>query len=227
MIIQLDIFLFGLGIVLNGILGFIAYVTNPKNFVNISILLVSLFSIFWSFFNYLYNFPNIGSLSLWSLRIHMFFAMWYAFSIFNISYLILVNDKKLKFSKSYIVIFLLSIIISLTTLTPFVFKEIIKFSAEGRIEKVKTGIGLPLFGLFVSTLFIISIINFVKKTIDKSSSYEERIKNSIIAGGFMLTFLLHMIFNFIMPNVYKNTKFLILGLVFSIPFVSSLIYSIR
>ena len=205
-------------------LGIFIYLKDPKKRINKAFLLLTIFNILWNIFNFLYHQPNINDLALWFLRIHMFFAVWYSFSIF---YLYYVFDKEFTAHSKFFNFFLLPwvIFVSFLTLTPLVFEKIISFKPDGTIGEVKTGFGMVFFGLTVVVLLVMFFIGFMIKifrTKDKIKVYQY----IFIFTGAALSFALHFYFNFILPNFFKITKYTILGSLYSLPFISLTFYAI-
>ncbi|GIW65565.1 MAG: hypothetical protein KatS3mg094_084 [Candidatus Parcubacteria bacterium] len=200
-----------------GVLGFIIYNQNRKGATNFAYLLLSLSTILWGIFNFLYNQPHLNNLALIFLRIHMFFAIWYAFSIFNLYYAF--PNISFNYSKTFKYVLLpLTIFVSILTLTPLVFEKIISFKPDGTIGSVKTNIGIVLFGITTIGLLISFFVGFIKKIY---SVKETNLKYSaiLIFIGALVTFTLHIIFNFIFPNVFGNAKYIQFGILYSIPLI--------
>ena len=208
-----------LGIVIIGMsyLGVIVYFSNSKSITNKAFLMLALSTIFFGIFNFLYHLPNLNNLALWFLRIHMFFAIFHAFSMF---YLYYVFPKESVFYSKFFKFFLVPwvIFVGILTLTPFVFEKIVSFNLDGTIGEVKTNFGIILFGGTV-LLFILSFfIGFIKKI------YQEKVRSLklqyiLIFLGAFITFGLHICFNFILPIFFNNIKYTSLGAIYSFPFI--------
>jgi signal transduction histidine kinase len=209
--------LIGIPVVMILYLGFVIYFNNPKGMINKAFLMLSLCSVLFGIFNFLYNQPNLDSLALWFLRIHLFFAVWYVFSIFNIFYIF--PENKITFSRWYKLLLIFIMFVSSLSLTPLVFKRIVSFSSEGRISYVETDFGIGIFGITVLSIFCYSLIIFIKKTLQKDISRVEKIQRFLVLFGLIISLSLQIIFNYIFPNFLNNPKYTIFGIVFLTPFV--------
>ncbi len=206
------------------VLGFIIYFQNRKSVTNFAFFLVSLNAALWGLFNFLYNQPNLNDLALWFLRIHMFFSVWYAFSIFHL-YLVFPNTD-FRYPKIFKYFLLpLVIFVSILTLTPLVFEKIISFNPDGTIQDVKTNFGIAKFGITVLSLLIAFFIGFIRKIY---TIKEPRLKLSsiLVFIGASITFILHIILNFIFPNLFNNSYYVQFGLLYALPFILFTFYSI-
>ena len=209
--------LLGLMIIGMSYLGFLVYFNNPKSVTNKSFLFLAAFSILFNIFNFLYNQPNLNNLSLWFLRIHMFFALLYAFCIFYLYYVFPKESVSYsKFFKFFLVPWI--IFIGILTLTPFVFERIISFNPDGTIGEVKTNFGIIFFGGTVFLFILSFFIGFIKKIYQERIRYL-RLQYVLIFLGAFITFGLHIYFNFILPNFFNNNKYTYLGSIYSFPFI--------
>ncbi len=206
-----------------GILGFIIFFNNRKSITNQTFLLLSLAVVFWSianFFSYQFSSPFWA---LWLLRLVIFFAVWFAFFIFQLFYVFPKED--VIFSKKYKFILLpFAFITSIITLTPLVFMKATEFSLDGSVSKVVNGPGIFLFGAAVIFLNIGGIYLLIRKTI-KASGTERKQFRSILTGTFITLFLL-VVFNFIFPAFFDNARFIPMGAVFIFPLIAFTSYAI-
>jgi signal transduction histidine kinase len=214
----------GLTIIGIGILGFIVYLNNKNSATNKSFLFIAISTIFLGLFNFLYHQPNLGDWALIFLRIHMFFAVWHAFSMFNLYYVFpktLFNySKKFKF-----ILFPWIVFVSILTLTPLVFEKIESFDSNGIINRVKTNYGIIFFGLTIFVLLTIFIVGFIVR-LYKTKEKILRYQYFLIFIGAFLTFCLHIYFNFVLPNFFQNNNFTSLGAIYSFPFILFASYAI-
>jgi hypothetical protein len=77
--------LLSVGVVVAGmmILGVVVLLNNLKNISNKAFFYLALSASSWSIVNYSFYQVNSAQLSLWLLRLEIFFAVWFAFAIFN------------------------------------------------------------------------------------------------------------------------------------------------
>ena len=124
---NIDLFTVGLSSAAILILGFIIFFNGRKSITNKYFLFLAVFATLYTIFNYLSYQSSSADTALWLLRFVIFFAVWYAFSIFKLMYVF--PDEKKKMSKIFkYSTWLLVIIVSILTLTPLVFVEIAEFS---------------------------------------------------------------------------------------------------
>ncbi|MCS6789298.1 MAG: ATP-binding protein [Patescibacteria group bacterium] len=218
LIYDINFIFVGISLIGMGILGFIVYTNDSKNDTNKTFLFLTLSAILWGIFNYLYNLPsNNKFIILWFLRIHLFFAVLYSFFIFHFLYVF--PEKKHYLSKYYKFIFIpFVLLIGLITLTPLTFRNI-ELNNFNRIEKVDTDIGIIIFGCFVLFMLFYGFIRFFLKTITEKISFNEKLSRFLILLGVMIFISLNLIFNFIFPNFFQNSKYVILGASFTFPFI--------
>lgn len=215
MILNLDINLFfvGLSAIGMGIMGLVIYLSNYRSFTHQAFFLSSIFAILWGIFNYLYNQP-FGNLSFLFLKIHLVFAIWYTFWIS--SFLYYFPNDKIKINIGYLILILYLIILSILSLTNFIFEKIVKFDDQNRILEVKTNMGIIFFGATIIILLILGFFNFIKNFINKEYKSKEDI---IILIGIGITFLLHILFNLIFPNLLNNPRYTQFSAVYTFPFI--------
>jgi signal transduction histidine kinase len=209
--------LLGIFIISIVVLGFIVYFANPKSVTNRAFLFIAVSSVLFGIFNFLYHQPGLNNLALWFLRIHMFFAVWYAFSIF---YLYYVFPKESVFYSKFFKFFLVPwvVFVSILTLTPLVFERITFFKPDGTIGEVKTNFGIALFGITVTSFLLSFFVGFIKK-IYQTKDKLLRFQYILIFLGAFITFGLHIYFNFVLPNFYNNIRYTNLAVVYSFPFI--------
>jgi len=209
--------LLGVSVINIAILGFIVYSANTKSVTNKAFLFIALASVLFGIFNFLYHQPNLNNLALWFLRIHMFFAVWYAFLIFYLYYVFPKESVSYsKFFKFFLVPWI--VFVSILTLTPLVFERIISFKPDGTIGEVKTNFGIALFGITVISFLVSFFVGFIKK-IYQTKDKLLRFQYILIFLGAFITFGLHIYFNFVLPNFYNNTKYTNLAALYSFPFI--------
>lgn len=216
--------LLSVGIAVTGmiILGFVTFFNNPKSVSNKLFLCLSISASLWGLINYSSYQINSIEVSLWLLRLVMFFAVWSAFFTFALAYDF--PAVKLKISSWYRNT-ILSVVIStsLTTLTPLVFNNVIKSTPGGQILRVGNGPGIILFGLVVLYLNFGAIFLLVKKIM---AGDENKRSLQIFLFGIATMLFLIMIFNFFLPAFFNNPGFIQLGALFMFPFIAATSYAI-
>lgn len=220
---NLDLFLVGITIAAIGILGFIVFLNNRNSITNQTFLFFSLLTIAYGGFNYVSYQVTKPELILWSLRLTIFFATWHAFSFFQLAYVFPIEKKQ--FLKKYkFILFPLVGIISLFTLTPFVFSAIEILGTEGQASQAKHEPGIALFGLTALLLVLSGIALLITKTI-KAKGVEKN-QFQLISAGTFITFAFLITFNLVLPAAFKNVSLIPLAPIFFLPFILFTAYAI-
>lgn len=221
---NLDLLSVGIAIATIGILGFVVFLNNRKSTTNRAFFYFAIAAATWSIFNYAYYQPSQSpEITLWLLRLHAFFAIWYTFFLFRLFFVF--PKEEFTFPKIYSRVLTPVVgVISAITLTPFVFTSITEFSAAGRIEGVQNGLGIFLFGAAILGLIVLAFGSLFLRT--RRATKEERHKFSFIIAGGVITFTLHVIFNFVLPAFLDNSRYIPLGAVFIFPLIALTYYSI-
>ena len=113
---------------------------------------------------------------------------------------------------------------AILNLTPFVFRRVLEFDSEGKVSKVLNGPGLPLFAVVTAGLTLLTIIFLLRKLF--RSSGETRRQVRVMFFGVILSFVLILLFNLVLPAFYNDARFISLGAVFTFPFIAFTAYSI-
>jgi signal transduction histidine kinase len=203
------------------ILGYIVYRNNQKNSTNIFLFIYAILAAFWGIYNFFVFKVDTPFLFVAILRLILLNAVLINFVTYLISVTYPTYEIDLK-NKKILLITLMAFITSLIVLSPLTVQNIKVFSKEER--DVLMGPGIIVFGIVSSILNILAAFNLIKKLI----TADKKDKNNyiILILGFFLTFTLVIIFNFIFPNVFKITKFVLYGSVFMLPFILSVSYGI-
>jgi len=206
-----------------GVLGFSVFFNDRQSATNVNFLLFSIVTIIWSSINYLaYQVINT-ELSFWLFRLVIFIAVWHAFLFFQTFFIF--PRTKVTFPKWYKFILIpLVTIVSVINLTNLVFSKIGEVSPEGKIIKIDNGPGILIFGLLIAFLIVGGLIILFYKMIKAGS--EDRKRYSLVLIGVAITFILIIIFNFILPAFFDNPRFIPLGALFIFPFIAFTSYAI-
>jgi signal transduction histidine kinase len=220
---NLELLSVGVAIAGTALLGVVMLLNNPRSATNRSFFYFALVTVFWSIVNYLYYQLPASQVSFWILRLVIFFATWHAFTFCNFA-LVFPNDVH-KPNKFFKYAFLpVAILVSLLTLTPLVFKTVNLISLSRNITGVQNGPAIPLFGVFVFATIVYGIFVLTKKTI--TTTKQLRRPYEFLLGGMTATFILLLTFNFLLPALFNNSKYIPLGALFLIPFVVCSAYAI-
>ncbi len=222
-LLNLDLLSVGIAVAGIGVLGFSVFFNNRKSITNKSFLYFSVLTIIWSIENYLAYQITIPNTSLWLFRLVISIAVWHSFFFFQMAYVFPKEKADFKWWYKFILVPIV-FVTSILNLTPFVFSKIAAVSTNGEIAKIQNGPAIILFGLTVAFLVIGAIIQFSRKTLNAVK--EEKRQFQFVLIGTFITFLLLMIFNFILPAFFDNPRFIALGGVFIFPYVVFTSYAI-
>lgn len=221
--VNLDLISVGAAIAMVSFLGFVVFFNNRHSVTNRNFLYLSLTASVWSVFNYLnYQFTS-PEIILWLLRMVVFFAVWYAFFIFQFLYVFPLASIRFPNWYRFFLIPLVSAT-SVINLSPLVFPSIAEVSSTGQVSKTVVGVGIYLFVAVVGVLLIGGIINLVRKM--RLARGIERAQFKFVFSGLMVTFSLHIVFNLILPGIFLNVRFIPLGAIFIFPLVVLTAYAI-
>jgi len=219
-ILNFQILIIGIVILANIVLGTIIFFHNRRSVTGLLFLLFTLVSSLWGIFNYLSYYLLNTFWLLWNMRLVMFFAIYQAFLFFLLIFVF--PKREVKFPK-YIVfgLFPLVYIVSLLTLTPYLFSgvRIVEGSPQPVVEP-----GIIFFALTAVSLVASGIFMMVGKL--KMADPKTKSQFQILLIGLMLMFLTIILFNFIFPIIFNITSFIPIGAVFVSPFIICTFYSI-
>jgi signal transduction histidine kinase len=206
------------------LLGIVIYFNDRHSITNRTFVALAIWATLWGILNYISYQTNVdASLTLWLLRIVLFLAVWFAYYLFKLMYVF--PEKEKTFPTYYKTVFLpLVVIISLFTLTPYIFPSIAETSAVGTVSKTVVLPGIYLFGAMVFFLIFGSFYLLIKKI--RHAGKEEKTPYRLILVGTIITFTLIIIFNFILAGIFLNVTYIPLGSLFIFPFVAFTFYAI-
>ncbi len=220
---NLDLLSIGIAVAGMMILGFVIFFNNSKSVSNRIFLYLAMSASAWGIVNYSFYQIHSTELSFWILRLVMFFAVWSAFFVFTFSYVF--PSETVDLSRYYKWILIpLTTITAFLTLTPLVFTKIVEISADGRIIQVTHGPGIVLFGIVVAFFNLGSVILLIQKIFNLNKAQRQPLQ--IVLLGVILMLFLIMIFNFILPAIFGNSRFVPLGAIFLFPFIMLTAYAI-
>jgi len=220
---NLDLLFVGITIAAIGILGFIVFLNNRKSITNKTFLLFSILTIAYGSFNYINYQVTDPGLILWFLRLTIFFATWHAFSFLQLANVFL--EENHHFSKKYKFVLLPVVaIISLLTLTPFVFSGIDTIGVGGEASRARHEPGIAVFGALALFLVLGGIFFLARKTIRGKGLGKKQLQ--IVSAGTLITFAFLIAFNLVLPTTFKNVTLIPLAPIFFLPFILSTAYAI-
>lgn len=221
---NLDLLIVGIVIASTGVLGFVVYFSNRKSITNRTFLYFSVITALWGVVNYFsYKFTS-SDLLLWLFRFLLFFAVFQSFYLYRL--LLVFPKEKYSFSiKHKYILTPLVLLISILTLSNYVFKGIIGEPTFGQVAVVDKGVGLIFFALLAIGLVMKAFVILIKK-IKNSNNLKEKGILRLLLIGLIIMFSLIIFFNLILATVFSNPRFIPLGALFIFPFIIFASYSI-
>ncbi len=222
-LLNLDLFALGITVAAAGILGFVVLYSNYKSATSFYFLLFCFGVIAWSIINYLSYKPYSPEVGIWIVRFVLFISVWFVTALFCLLYIFPEQNKQLPL-KIKLTLFTSAGAVSLLTLSPYVFGQILTFNARGIANNIETNWGIVFYAGY-SLITVGSAISILVHKIKKAASVD-RIKFRPLAYGFGSSFLLLLTFNLVFPAFLHTNQFIPLGPVFLIPFIVGAGYAI-
>lgn len=221
---DINILSVGITVVAIGILGMLVYFNNRESATNRAFFYFTLATIVWGISNYFNNYTfSSAILVLWILRIHLFISVWHAFAFFYLAYAL--PSEKITIPSWYkFILTPLVCVTAILTLTPLVFVRIDQLGAIGEVTNPIRGPGMAAFILTAFGLLGMGGYFLIRKMI-KASKLEKKQLSFMILGA-IITFVLILTFNVILPVMFSNLKYIPLGAVFIFPFIAFTAYAI-
>jgi signal transduction histidine kinase len=222
-LINLD--LLSVAVVASGtiVLGFSIFYSDKKNVTNRLFFYFSLTTVAWSLLNYFAYLAPEQEQSLWLFRVVIATATWHSFLLYTLFYVFpkdkIVFPRWFKFGLVPLVS-----ITSISNLTPLTFSKVASVTDIGNVSKIENGPGIFLFTSVIAFLVIGGIVMLVRKTL--AAKVAERAQYKIVLLGISLTFALILVFNFVMPAFFNNSRFIPFGALFTFPFIAFTSYAI-
>jgi signal transduction histidine kinase len=181
--------------------------------------LISVVTVVWSLANYFSLEPVLFPEITW-VRLVIFFAVPHVI----LFYFFIRNFPKSEFSIPKLEFYGLTILgacMMVLTMTPLIFSGL-RFTESRSIPL--PGALIPLFGIFIVVVLVVSIFQIIKKYIQADK--KEKISWSSMLIGFVLSYTLLIITNFILVNVMGDTRFILYAPLFMLPSIIGTAYSI-
>ncbi len=216
-----DLISVGVSVAAVTILGFIVFFQNTRSTTNIFFLLFSLTSSAWSVVNYLNYQVDNPVTALWIIRLVLFFAVFQSLTLLLLLYnfpspILNISPKR------YYSLLLVAFLVSIFTLSPFVFSSVM--ISPGSVAQPVVEPGIMFFGAFAVAMVIGGVWSLWQK-IKSANDLEKKPLWNLMAGVIVM-FAFIIIFNFIFPTVLNNTSFIPLSGVFVLPFIIATAYAI-
>ena len=208
---QIDFPIFVLALIANLALLTVVLQFGPKDRSRIFFSLFVLFQMFWITVNYFaFRVSEINFLLV--SRLTMFFAVFHSlfFFLFVKHFLSKTDIKKLALALSAC-----GVLVSILTLTPYIFSRL-TVNVDGTIAP-QPGSLIPLFGIFVAFCIGGGFYTMIKRY--RQAIDEEKLQWKFLMFGFILTFLLVLLFSFLNFILFGNLNTVRFGHLYTLPFV--------
>lgn len=205
-----------------GMLGFVVVLNKPQSSTHRSFFLFSLLTIAYGFVNFMNQHINSSVLVLWYLRLTIFFAVWHAFSLLH--FVTVFPDYTQPRSRVYTIVLPVVLVVSVLTLTPFVFSGVVGITSSDEVATAETGPGIVIFAATVLFLISSSIYQLFQKTRHARGIAQSQLR--YVSWGIFLTFACILFFNVLLPLVFDIVTFVPLAPLYFLPFIGFTAYAI-
>ena len=218
---NIDVLALGIAIAANLILGFVIFFGDSKSHTNKLFFAQTIVLSVWSLVNYLsYRVTNPQD-ALLLVRLVLFFAVPNSIIFF---FLVHTFPSAKITAKPWVVKLLIvfTCITMILTLTPFVFSGV-NIISGGAPEPIVAP-GILLFFITAVLSIPVSLFLLIKKFMKAKD--ETRPPLRLLLIGVVIMFASIVLFDFVLPTIFHNTRFIPLSAVFTFPFVAFTAYAI-
>lgn len=200
-------------------IGVITTYHNKTSATNKLFAFISVATVVWSLANYFSLEPVFLSQITWA-RLVLFFAVPHVI----LFYFFIRNFPKTEFSIpkfEFYGLTMLSIFMMILTMTPFIFSGL-RFMGNRSIPL--PGKLIPIFGIFIVSVLVTSIFLIIKKY--KKADNKEKAGWRSMLIGFVMSYTLLIVTNFILVNTTGDTRYILYAPLFMLPSIMGTGYSI-
>jgi len=200
-------------------IGSVIYYHDEKSVTNLIFFLISLTTLLWSVVNY-FSLNTDSSQVLFWVRLVLFFATPHSVMLFlfinNFPSRRIVMPKKIFYTIIGVTVLAMG-----STLTPFVFNEVI--ISNQQITPIP-GFLMPFFIFVVIGSLLASVFLATKKYIRAKSSEKKQWLSVFL--GILISYILLIFTNFVLVIIFANTTFNVYGPLFMLPAIVGIAYAI-
>ena len=205
------------------VLGLLVYFSNKKSVTNKVFLLFCIVGILYAVINHASYTVSSKELVLWFLRLVLFSSLWYSFFLLQLFYVF--PKEEFSFSKKFKFILIpIVALVSVSTLTPFVFTNIEKLAPAGEVTNPERGPGIVVYAIL--TFYLVAYGMYVLFDKTRNAQGLEKMQLKLVLFGSIVTYSMFILFNMILPVAFNNLKFIPFAPFFFIPFIFLTYYSI-
>lgn len=210
---NIDFYIVGFTVLLSLILGAVIFYRDRKSITGKAFFAFIIINSAWSIANYFSYQKYSQEITLFIIRLVMFFSVWQAYSFY--SFINFFPEREVKIRKIWKILFLWTIGVSVLTLTDFVFSGV-EINGAGVATPIPA-MGLMLFAASAFSYVLLALTILLRKF--RRSSGVERTQLKLIGVGLSVMFILIVIFNFLYSIVFNDTSLIPFSIVFTLPFI--------
>jgi signal transduction histidine kinase len=218
--LNIDLLSVGIAVAAALTIGFAVFFQKPKSLTNVFFLTFTAVNACWSILNYIVYRINEPESVLWVTRFVLFFAVFQSLSFYYLIWSFPDDKKRMGIVQKLLLP--IGAIVGLLTLSPWVYSSVLVKVDEVPVPEAHGGI--VLFGLFAVSMVVAGVTLLVRKVVRGNAVQRNQLKYLLI--GTLLLFGLIIFFNFLQPTLFRNTRYIPLSAVFTLPFVIFSAYSI-
>ncbi len=221
---NIDLLTLGAASAAIGMLGFIVFLSDPKSATVRAIALLTFITIIHGILNYFSYQLNDPILTLWFIRLVIFFAVWHAFALFRLC-VVFPQREVTRPSRFQLILVLFVAFVSILTLTPFVYSGLERFG--GGNGQISTPHPAPLIVVFLLTVIglIFTGLLTITRTYMRAKSVSRNQALFVLIGA-VISFILLITFEMVFPAALSNITFVPYTAIFMMPFIGFTAYAI-
>ena len=204
------------------ILCVLVYVNGRRVSLNVTFCVFCLLTIAWSISDFLLTRVSNTSVLLWALRIHLFIAVWHSFTFYIMSRQFPQQIILKRTTRFTLIIFL--VLISIITLSRYTFEAMPSLAPVGHVTIPSEGPGIVIFSITTIIFIIAGFKNLLSKY--RLSSDIQKKQVGLVLTGSAISISLVILFNLILPVVFRNTEYILFASFFFIPYILFISFSI-
>ena len=221
---NVDLIVTGVAAAGMAVLGFTAFMSDSRSTTTRSFFLFTMAGTVWSLLNYSFYHVANPDLALNIMRLVICVAVWFVLFLFQFLYAFPKTDFTFPLWYQRIVV-PGAAFVSILTLTSFVFVRVSALSPNGTVVGIENGPGIFLFVATVTALIFGGLLIFIQKM--KRIPKEAQSVYKPVSWGLLITFVLIITFNLILPAFFNDSRFILYSAIFILPTVIGAAYAIR
>ncbi len=221
-----NIDLYGVGVALSGLVlfGTVALLDDTQNITARNFFLFVFATVLWTLANFSqYQFSDPASILI-ALRLNLFTSVWHAYFFFRLAYVFPLERIRMPLWHNYALLPAVGVM-SLLTLTPFVFSGIGALAPVGEVTRAESGPGIVLFAACTLGLLAVGLFKLARTRKTEIDS-TKRGSTTLMLTGMSITAGLIVLFNVVLPLVFNTVSFLPYAGILLLPLVGLIAYTV-